>query len=103
MRQLDFPSMVRQSFTTNGKSEGHSRLSKYSTLKDRIITSFWMLSLLQTIFIIQYVVQAFNTAKIEELKFGKKAIFRQARVTLPKSVRPEALSKGEWTWAEASC
>ena len=39
-----------------------------------------MLGLLQIIFITQYVVQAFNTPKIEELKFGKKAIFRQARV-----------------------
>ena len=55
-----------------------TRLSKYSTLKDKIITSFWMLGLLQIIIIIQYVVQTFNAQKIEELKFGKKAIFRQA-------------------------
>ena len=38
-----------------------------------------MLNLLQIIIIIQNVAQAFNTPKIEEPKFGKKAIFRQAR------------------------
>ena len=62
-----------------------ARLSKYSTLKDKIITNFWILGLLQIIIIIQYVVQTFNTQKIEELKFSKKAIFRQATLMPPST------------------